>query len=114
MPRDSRVSHSSLMKITVEFTDVEILEVSDLKHTITMKMHLGAHWKEPRLVSLDTHGKGIQIPLDIRLLDHLWLPDLDIYNVKEIREFTVLKKLAGKKLNSYTMYLLAAHRYIGK
>ena len=64
MPRDSRVSavqsHSSLMKITVEFTDVEILEVSDLKHTITMKMHLGeSHFCEEFVHSaFRIKGKG--------------------------------------------------------
>ena len=83
------------MKIMLEFTDVDILEVSDIKHTITIKMHLGVHWNEPRLVSLDKYGLGNQEPLDIRILEYLWLPDLDIWKVKDIKEFKVLKKLAG-------------------
>ena len=88
------------MKIMLEFTDVEILEVSDMKHTITIKMHLGVHWNESRLVSLDTsHGLDNKYPIDIRILDHLWLPDLDIWNIKDIQEFKVLKKLAGMSFN---------------
>ena len=84
------------MKIMLEFTDVEILEVSDMKHTITIKMHLGVHWDEPRLKSLDTSLKlEDKYSIDIRILDYLWLPDLDIWNIKDIQEFKVLKKLAG-------------------
>ena len=91
-------NHSSAvpMKIMLEFTDVEILEVSDMKHTITIKMHLGVHWDEPRLKSLDTSLKlEDKYSIDIRILDYLWLPDLDIWNIKDIQEFKVLKKLAG-------------------
>ena len=84
------------MKIMLEFTDVEILEVSDMKHTITIKMHLGVHWDEPRLKSLDTsHKLEDKYSIDIRILDYLWLPDLDIWNIKDIQEYKVLKKLAG-------------------
>ena len=100
MPRQYRnsaiVSDSVAMRITLEFTDVEILEVSDMKHTITIKMHLGVHWNEPRLVSLDnSHALDDKYPIDVRILDYLWLPDLDIWNIKDIQEYKVLKKLAG-------------------
>ena len=40
-------------------------------------------------------GKQHKVPLDLQFLEHLWLPDLDIYNVKHIKDFKVLKKLAG-------------------
>ena len=77
---------------------MDILEVSDLKHTVTMVMHLGVHWKEPRLVCPKHIGKANKVPLDLQFLNHLWLPDLDIYNIKHIQEFKVLKKLAGDLL----------------
>ena len=105
MPRTKDESENSPMKIKLEFTDVEILEVNDITHTITIKMHLGVHWTEPRLVSLDTYHLGNPNSIDIRILDYLWLPDLDIYNIKDIDEFKVLKKLAGKYVMFYNTYL---------
>ena len=95
MPRKEYESENVAMKIMLEFTDVEILEVNDITHTIAVKMHLGVHWIEPRLVSLDTFTSDDSNSIDIRILEYLWLPDLDIYNVKDIDEFKVLKKLAG-------------------
>ena len=87
--------NSSSLEVTLEFSDVDILEVSDLKHTLTMLMYMGVHWNEPRLISPNELGKQNKVPLDLQFLEHLWLPDLDIYNVKHIKDFKVLKKLAG-------------------
>ena len=83
------------MKVTLEFADLEILEIDEMRHSVTMKMHLGVHWTEPRLVCPDNSAEVSKVPLDLQFLDHLWLPDLDIYNIKAIKEFTVLKRLAG-------------------
>ena len=104
MPRYADGSNNDAMKIKLEFTDVEILEVNDITHTITIKMHLGVHWVEPRLVSLDTFASDNQNSIDIRILEYMWLPDLDIYNIKEIDEFKVLKKLAGNAFRRNTFY----------
>ena len=87
--------NSSSLEVTLEFSDVDILEVSDLKHTLTMLMYMGVHWNEPRLITPKNTGKQHKVPLDLQFLEHLWLPDLDIYNVKHIKDFKVLKKLAG-------------------
>ena len=117
IPKDgieiSGLAKKSTIEVTLEYTDVDILEVSDLKHTIKMVMYLGVHWKEPRLVCPQGKRKSNKIPLDIQFLDHLWIPDLDIYNIKEIQEFKLLKKFAGTnklcydafhgKLNSFTV-----------
>ena len=84
MPRYADESNYDAMKIKLEFTDVEILEVNDIAHTITIKMHLGVHWVEPRLVSLDTFTSDNQNSIDIRILEYMWLPDLDIYNINSL------------------------------
>ena len=113
MPRHADESNNHPMKIKLEFTDVEILEVNDITHTITIKMHLGVHWNEPRLVSLDTYSLANQNSIDIRILEYMWLPDLDIYNIKEIDEFKVLKKLAVKKtFNNILLYNTERSQYL--
>ena len=83
------------MKVTLEFSDVYILEVDEIKHTVTMKMHLGVHWTEPRLIFPHNSDEMGKVPLDLQFLDHLWIPDIDIYNIKAIQNFAVLKRLAG-------------------
>ena len=95
MPRLKEEKNSLPIKITVEFSDVEVLEVDDIKHTVTTKMHLGVHWNEPRLESLENDSLAKQISIDIRMIDHLWIPDIEIWNLKDIRHFKVTKMLAG-------------------
>ena len=91
----SGVNDISTMEVTLEFADVDILEVSDFKHTVIIVMHLGIHWSEPRLTCPHNISEENKVPLDLQFLDHLWLPDLEIYHVKQIQEFNILKKLAG-------------------
>ena len=84
------------IEIVVEFTDVEVLEVNDIQQTVTIKMHLGVHWNDPRLVSLENSTSDQLISIDIGMVNHLWIPDLEIWNLQDIRHFRVTKMLAGK------------------
>ena len=95
MPKPQHEKNSTVMKIIVEFTDVEVLEVNDIMQTVTMKMHLGVHWNEPRLQSLENVTLEKQLSIDIGMINHLWIPDLEIWNLKDIRHFRVTKLLAG-------------------
>ena len=81
--------------IKLEFNDLEVLQVNDKDFTITIKTYLGVHWNEPRIISLGPQ-KDVETPLDLSFMDHVWLPDLEILHLKEIKEYKVLKKLAGK------------------
>ena len=83
------------VEVTLQFNNLEVLVVNDVDFTITIKMFLGIHWREPRLVS-PTSTSILKIPLDLKLLDYLWLPDLEVLNLKECSDFHILKKLAGK------------------
>ena len=82
------------VEIKLEFNDLEVLHVNDKDFTVTLKMYLGVHWNEPRIISLDSKN-DVEVPLDLSFLDHVWLPDLDILHLKEIRGYKVLKNLAG-------------------
>ena len=84
------------VEIKLEFNDLEVLHVNDKDFTVTLKMYLGVHWNEPRIISLDSQ-QDVEIPLDLSFLDHVWLPDLEILHLKEIRGYKVLKNLADFK-----------------
>ena len=41
-------------------------------------------WDEPRLVSNLTYEPGEQVPVDMRFLDHLWVPNIFIYDLRSL------------------------------
>ena len=59
-------------------------------------MYLGIEWNEPRLVLTENQKENKDISLDLKHLDTLWVPDLDIYNLSKIEDFKVVRNLAGK------------------
>ena len=95
MPKFTYDKNATPIEIVVEFTDVEVLEVNDIKQTVTIKMHLGVHWNDPRLVSLENSTSDQLISIDVRMVNYLWIPDLEIWNLQDIRHFRVTKMLAG-------------------
>ena len=66
-PRDN--STAEPIDIKLEFNDLEVLHVNDKDFTVTLKMYLGAHWNEPRIISLGSE-KNKQTPLDLKFLEH--------------------------------------------
>ena len=84
--------------------------MNDIDFTVTLRINLGIHWREPRLLGPNS-GSERKIPLDLKLLDYLWLPDLEILYLKEISDYRILKKLAGKEtsLNVNIKYILCTY-----
>ena len=39
-------------------------------------------WDEPRLVSNVTYGPDESVPVDMKFLDHLWVPNIFIYDLR--------------------------------
>ena len=85
------------LEVGLEINDLDVIEVNDVRFTVKIKLHLGIHWDESRIIQLDTYPQGHKTPLDLKLLDILWTPDLDVYSLQGIKEFKVMgKSLAGK------------------
>lgn len=61
-PRD--ISDTEPIKIRLEFNDLEVLHVNDKDFTVTLKMYLGVHWNEPRIIAIDSQ-KDAEIPVDL-------------------------------------------------
>ena len=85
------------LEIMLEINNLGILEVDEFKFTVTMQMHLGIHWQDQRIIVSGTVDPTYWTPLDLKVMKNLWIPDLDIYNVKQIISFEALRDLAGKK-----------------
>ena len=84
------------LEVTLEIHDLDITDVNDIDYTMTLKMFLGVRWEDKRIIHQGSSDKNRQIPLDLILTKMLWSPDIDIYNLKVVEDFEVLKKtLAG-------------------
>ena len=89
------------LEVILEIHDLDIIEVNDIDYTMTLKTFLGVRWEDKRIVHRGRSDKNTQIPLDLILTKMLWSPDIDIYYLKEVIDFEVMKKdLAGIK-NSF-------------
>ena len=54
----------------------------DSPPSITLTMFFVVSWDEPRLVSNVTYGPDESVPVDMRFLDHLWVPNIFIYDLR--------------------------------
>ena len=79
------------IEINIGFSYLEILEINEKDFSITFRMVLYGQWKEPRIVPLepDLNEESNQV-LNPSILDYLWIMNLFIYNLKEVRKFKTL------------------------
>ena len=74
--------------VTVAFNGLQILKVDDYDCQIHLTFELALKWMEPRIIGpfrVPNH-----ILLDESYLKQLWLPDLYIHNVKNIKKHSLL------------------------
>ena len=92
------VNPSSPIEVILKIDHLDILEIDDIKFTIKLQMYLGILWKEPRIFKNSTIAEDDErgTNLDLKYLDTLWVPDLDIYNLTKIDTFIIIRNLAGK------------------
>ena len=90
--------NSKPMEVTLKIDQLDVLEVDDHKFTIKLQMFLGILWNDSRIFRNDTSKEfeNRETNLDLKYLDVLWVPDLDIYNLSKIENFKVIRNLAGK------------------
>ena len=58
-------------------------------------MYFTVIWEEPRFVTNNTVDKDTYTPIDLNFLNHLWVPNIFIYDLQSFAAMNVLKKLAG-------------------
>ena len=89
LPRKS--GDKEAIEINIGFTYLEILEINEKDFSITFRTVLQGKWKEPRILplELDVNEESNQV-LNPSILDYLWIMNLFIYNLKEVRKFKTL------------------------
>ena len=70
-------------------------QVNDKEFSITVTMYFTVIWEDPRLVTNMTVEEGTFTPIDLNFLNHMWVPNIFIYDLRFFKSLNVLKKLAG-------------------
>ena len=98
--------------VSLGITIVEIPKIDDHEFSVTLRGYLGVYWTEPRLI-FDVNSNVSEndwISVDGDFIKELWLPDLEIYDIKEFKRQHILSKLQGLWIsrNSRIYYSMAA------
>lgn len=82
--------------VKVDLDVTQFLDINDLEFTLTFSMYFGVRWEEPRLESDPNEEKDLYLPVDLSFFNELWVPDVYIYNLKEIHSYKIFTDFAGK------------------
>jgi len=107
--------------VTIGVDIKDIPKVSDKDFSITLNAYFNVKWRDPRLlVSKDYSKEGplpdnvvedgpSLTPINLHILRNLWLPDVEILDLKAFETHSVLSKLEGIWIDSNleVMYALA-------
>ena len=98
-------TESDPQDIFVHLNIDDIIDVNDYDTTVTLILTLSIGWKEPRLQILPNSSDWIieddgetWVKLNPQWLQYLWIPDMDILNMKEFKTKMVFNKLASLEL----------------
>ena len=86
------------VEVATEFDIVQYTAVDDSNFEINFVMYMGLLWEEPRILytgNISLVPKSVSLGLDV--LNHIWLPDLYIYNLKDSTKSNVVKDFAGEE-----------------
>ena len=69
--------------------------MTDNDCSITIHVHMNFTWSEPRLemLNVSTLSEDDFVPLDLRFLECLWVPDVYIYSLKNIEKKSFYENL---------------------
>jgi len=78
---------------------LDVLRVDDKQFSVAIDMYFGVHWTERRL-KLPTFQNGSTqhanwLPIDLNFMNHLWVPNVFVYNLASFEALNCLEKLAG-------------------
>jgi len=109
---------TNIIDIGIDITDV--LRINDKEYSVEFSSYFNVMWTEPRLHIPDRFlnelnesdiAAGEMIPVNLELVNELWLPNIFIYNLKTFKVVEVLSKHAGLWItrDREIMYSQATH-----
>ena len=118
-----------LWKVNVDLDVLQILEVDDIKFTVSFSMYFGVRWNdlfnycfyslsylcrwlEPRIEGPPPPKDNPYVPIDIKFIDELWVPDVYVYFLKQINVLTIFTKFAGNSDLKRMMWSVLHPRFV--
>jgi len=77
-------TESGILDIAFELEISQILAFDDIRFTASILMYLNVIWEDSRIQGPAQEDPEQMIPIDFGFVDSLWLPDVYIYDMKEI------------------------------
>ena len=90
---------SGHMEILVDFDVAQVVEIDDVKFSIKFVMYIGLTWVDPRIICLAQDEDVSWVPVDIEFGNYIWLPDLYIYDMRDIVFPKYYKSFGGQCLS---------------
>jgi hypothetical protein len=88
-------NENGAVDVSVDLDVLQIMEIDDIKFTVTFSMYFGVRWQEPRIVGPDPPPDNPYVPIDIGFVKNLWVPDVYIYHLKKIEVLSVFIPFSG-------------------
>ena len=87
------------LEIDIQVDVLQIHEIDDIAFTVSLSLNLIVSWRDFRITGPTPDDPQEIIPIDVRFVQNLWLPDFYIYDMKEIvpKKFNI--PFAGNTLN---------------
>lgn len=83
------------VNVSVDLDVLQVLEVDDIKFTVSFSMYFGVRWQEYRIDGPDPPEDNPYVPIDIDFVKNLWVPDVYIYHLKTIEVLNIFIPFAG-------------------
>ena len=93
-------SHCSL-NVLILLQILDVLRIDDKKFSVQLNMYFGVHWTETRLrmpsrnTSKTYADDTSWLAIDLNFMQHLWVPNVFVYNLASFQALSCLEKLAG-------------------
>jgi hypothetical protein len=94
--KHQRPFRNSVLNIILDVWVTDIVYVIDYANTLTIDMFVDMYWKDSRIVMSQNESfwqNNDEVAVDRRLISFVWMPDLDIYNVKTFEQSSIIDKL---------------------
>ena len=88
--------NSEPLDVEIEFDIVQFTAVDDRNFRVDFVTYMSMLWEEPRIVYTGNSSVPKTVSLGLDMAQHIWLPDIYIYNLKSVTMTSILREFAGK------------------
>jgi len=74
---------------------IKVIAVDEKEFSITIETFFNIDWQDERLELTQHHSNGGLMPVDEDLVDHIWKPNVFIYDLNSFEVVEVLGKMSG-------------------